>query len=321
MPQRSRNMQDQGFQASSPPETRFAWRAGYLTLLGSALILASRLAAYVLTGSVAVLSTVMDSFADLGMTAITLAALRYSLKPADHEHRYGHGKIEGVSALFQSALIAGASLFVLFEAVMRLAVPRSTDGLPDSPAAIGLLALATLLTAAMVAAQRYCLMRAPSLALEADSAHYAGDLLLNLGAIGILLAAQAGFPWWCDPLFALLAAAVLLRTACVLSIRALGMLLDRELPDAMRKQVARIVDSHRQVYGMHDLRTYRSGMRIFISFDMEVDPDMLFRQAHEIGREVENALLAEFPNAEILIHLDPRGDTRDSRHVVEGIHH
>ena len=121
--------------------------------------------------------------------------------------------------------------------------------------------------------------------------------------------------------FGLAIAAYIAHAAYSIGMEATDMLMDKEMPDEVRLQITRIVEGHNGVHGMHDLRTRRNGMQIHISFDIEVDPDITLRDAHEITRELEGLLLNEFPNADIIIHKDPKGDIYDARHRVQGIHH
>ncbi len=136
---------------------------------------------------------------------------------------------------------------------------------------------------------------------------------LDLGALDALLKSV-------DPAFAVLVAFYLALTVRRIAGKAVDMLLDRELSGDARERITKKVLSHKYVMGMHDLRTSKSGMKIFISFDIELDPSLLLYNAHEIVREVEFELLIDFPNAEILIHADPHGDTYDTRHSGE-VHH
>jgi ferrous-iron efflux pump FieF len=150
--------------------------------------------------------------------------------------------------------------------------------------------------------------------VEADQAHYSMDILVNIGVIGVLLGLRAGLPHWIDPVFGVAVVIYLGVMVTQIAGKGVDMLLDRELPGNAREVITSKVLSHPYVMGMHDLRTNKSGMRVFISFDIELDPSLLLYHAHEIVREVEHELLLDFPNAEILIHADPHGDTYDTRH-------
>lgn len=297
-----------------PPAALFAAGASLVTVV---VLIVIKLYAYIDNGSISVLASLIDSLVDSGVSLIMFMAIRLSLKPADSEHRHGHGKIEGLAALFQSAFIAGAGFFLFLESINRFTAYAPSEKF--GPAII-IMAVSAALSLGLTMVQTRSLKRAPSLALESDRAHYSMDVIINLGVIAVLLALNAGAPAWIDPAFGMAVVIYLAFTVKTIAGQGFDMLLDRELPGETREQITKKVLSHRHVLGMHDLRTYKSGMRVFMSFDMELDPSLLLYNAHEIVREVEHELLMEFPNAEILIHVDPHGDTYDTRHHVAGVH-
>ena len=120
---------------------------------------------------------------------------------------------------------------------------------------------------------------------------------------------------WLDPLCALAVAGLMANAAYKIAAKSFDMLMDKELSTEIRSKIIAITRSHPEVMGLHDLRTIQSGTRYLISLDIELDPSMLLWSAHEITREIEKAILAEYPQSEIMIHVDPYGDTEDSRHI------
>jgi ferrous-iron efflux pump FieF len=296
---------------------RMALIAGAASVATVLVLIVIKSFALIQTGSASILASLIDSVVDASVSIMTFLAIKISLKPADEDHRHGHGKVEGLAALFQAAFIAGAGFFLLLESAGRFTGPAATQ---ENDIAIAIMAVATILSVILVMVQNYSLKFAPSLAVEADRAHYSSDILMNVGVIGVLFGLQHGAPWWIDPAFAVLVAFYLALTVRRIAGKAVDMLLDRELSGDARERITKKVLSHKYVMGMHDLRTSKSGMKIFISFDIELDPSLLLYNAHEIVREVEFELLIDFPNAEILIHADPHGDTYDTRHSGE-VHH
>jgi len=287
--------------------------AGAASIATVAVLILIQLIAYLENGSASILAALIDSFVDAGVSIMTFMAINISLKPADSEHRYGHGKIEGLAALIQAAFVAAAGFFLLLQAASRLfAPPVSLE--QGSNLAIAVMVVSSVLSLILITIQKYSLNHAPSLAVEADKAHYSGDIVVSIGVICVLIAVRAGAPFWIDPLFAIFVAIYLGFTVKNIAANGLDMLLDRELPDTTREIITARVLDHPGVMGMHDLRTHKSGMRVFMSFDIELDPSLLLYHAHEIVRQVEHELLTQFPNAEILIHADPHGDTYDTRH-------
>lgn len=277
------------------------------------VMVCAKTVAYVYSDSAAVLSSLTDSLSDVGLSLMTLFSLRLSLKPADANHRQGHGKIEGVAALLQAAILIGSSVFLGLEAFNRLLNPQAMHAHLFT---LMLLGFSTLLTIIMVFVQRRTLKHKPSLALEADHAHYSSDIWINLAAVAVVAGDYMQVaPPWLDCVCTFFIASLLAHSASGIGKKAIDMLMDRELSPEIRARIIAIAQGTPDVLGIHDLRTNQSGFKMFFSFDMEVDPNMLLWSAHEIARAVEHNLVAEFPNAEILIHLDPAGDTADTRHI------
>ncbi|PZP56469.1 MAG: hypothetical protein DI586_03500 [Micavibrio aeruginosavorus] len=276
------------------------------------VLIFAKTVAYVFSGSASVLSSLVDSISDIGMSLMTWLSIRWSLKPADEDHRHGHGKIEGVSALFQAAVLTGSAVFLLFTAIDRFIEPQK---MTDHLYALMLMFLSVLMSLVMTYVQNQAQKETGSLALEADKAHYSTDVWMN-GAVMIVVFFDymKWAPMWLDTAATALIAALFAKTAYCIAVKALDMLMDREVEPETKARIFKIVTSPQEVKGVHDLRVTRSGMKMFVSFDMEVDANLLLWSAHEIAQEAEYRILKEFPNAEILIHLDPEGDTDDTRH-------
>lgn len=261
-----------------------------------------KVAAYWMTDSVALLSSLVDSLLDAAASLITLLAVRHALVPADAEHRFGHGKVEALAALLQAGLIIGSALFLLFEALPRLVDPQPIEA---SSVGIAVMLFSIITTFALTRFQAYVVRRTGSTAIAADALHYLADLLTNAGVIlAILLATQLGW-LLADPLIALAIAAYILWSAAQIGRQALDMLMDRELPETQRQQILQVASSHPAVLGVHDLKTRRSGKDIFIQLHLELDGSMRLYQAHTIADTVEAELQTYFPGAEVIIHQDP----------------
>lgn len=304
------NLPDSG---TKSPDHRphYALYAGGAAIVTVSLLIAAKTVAWFITDSASILASLTDSMIDAWVSGINLLAIRYSLKPADKEHRYGHGKVEGIAALFQAALITGAAVFLTLESIARLIDVREVESLD---VALGVMGFSMVLSILLVAVQKYSLRFAPSLAVEADQAHYATDIIVNGGTILALGIIALGGPHWLDSAFALIVVVYLVRTAWQIGFKGADMLMDRELPEDVRHKILSIIVASPHVGGVHDLRTRAIGMRTHISFDVELDPGLTLQAAHDATRQVEQALLAHFPQAEIMIHMDPAGDPADSRH-------
>lgn len=299
-------------------EKNHALHAGYAAVAVVMVLIAAKFFAYYASGSASILSSLLDSIMDSVISMSAVGSMIYAARPADEDHRWGHGKMEAVSALFQAAIILGAGAFLVFEAVNRLFLPT-----PIAQHALGIAVMmfSIVMSAGLVFIQRRALQRRGSLALEADSAHYGSDIIVNIGVILVLGAIAMGAPLWLDAVFAIGVAMLMAYLAKGIADKALNMLMDRELPEEERAQIIAVIEAHQGTLGWHDLRTHRNGETRVISFDMEADGDLSLRAAHNIAKEIEEAILGIFPNAEILIHIDPDDDIDDARHRVKGVHH
>lgn len=292
--------------ASEDPavRSRLMRRATYASVAVALVLVIAKLAAWIATGSVALLASLIDSLLDALASMVNLLAVRHALTPADREHRFGHGKAEALAGLGQAALIAGSALFLIVESVDRLFAPQP---LAESIGGIAAMALSILLTGALVLYQRHVVARTGSLAISADRLHYFGDLLTNLTVIVALALASREGLGWVDAAGALIVAGVILKSAYDIVRGALDHLMDRELADADRETIKAAVRRHPQAQAMHDLRTRQAGNQTFIQFHLELDPEMPLREAHRIADEIEAELMTLFPGAEVIIHQDPAG--------------
>lgn len=268
-----------------------------------ALIIA-KLIAWFLTGSVSLLSSLIDSLMDVAASLVNLVAVRHALTPPDREHRFGHGKAEPLAGLGQSAFITGSAVFLFIEAIDRLVAPRPIEA---GVVGIAVMAVSIVLTVGLVLFQGHVVRRTGSTAVDADSLHYRSDIIVNGAVIAaILLSDHLGWTW-ADPVFALAIAFYIVRGAYAIARNSLDLLMDREFAEADRARIREIVMTHPESRSMHDLRTRGSGMQPFIQFHLELDAHISLLRAHEISDEIERRVLAAFPGAEVIIHQDPAG--------------
>ena len=268
------------------------------------VLIVTKFAAWIMTDSVSLLSTLIDSFLDAAASILNLIAVHHALQPADREHRFGHGKAEPLASLAQSAFICGSAVFLLIEAGQRIAHPRE---IANTDIGYAVMVFSIVLTVILVGFQRYVVKKSGSVAIDADSLHYQTDVLINLGVmVSLFLSSSLGWQY-ADPLIAVLIAFYIVKGAWGIGNTALAILMDRELEDADRQKIRDIVMAHSEVKGLHDLRTRSSGINSFIQFHLELDGEMKLRDAHEISEQVELELMDAFPNAEVIIHEDPEG--------------
>jgi ferrous-iron efflux pump FieF len=290
--------------AMTPEAARLMRQATYASVTVAGILIAAKMAAWLATDSVSMLSTLLDSVLDAAASMVNLVAVRHALVPADREHRFGHGKAEPLAALGQSAFVAGSAALLIVEVVRRLWRPH-----PIENGDIGIVVMlgSIVVTAGLVMFQRHVVRKTGSLAISADRLHYVGDVLVNGGVLLALV--LTGLTGWTliDPIFGAVIAVYILHTAWRIARSSLDMLMDRELPDEDRQRIRALATGHPNVKALHELRTRASGPSIFIQFHLEMDGAMSLYEAHRVADQVEEKVLAVFPGAEIIIHQDPSG--------------
>jgi len=278
--------------------------ATYASAAVAGVLIGAKLTAYFFTDSVAMLSSLLDSTIDLIAALVNIYGVASALRPPDHEHRFGHGKAEPLSALAQAAFIAGSSVLLGYEALSRFYHPHEIENVNFG---YSVMMLAIILSGALVWFQHYVVRRTGSMAIGADRLHYIGDLAINLAVVAAFAMYQGTHITWFDPLFAIFIAGGLAYGAFHIAKHALNVLMDRELPDSDREKIQAIVRAQPAVRGIHDLRTRFDGERAFVEFHLELDESMTLKAAHKIGDAIMDSIRSSFPNADVLIHQDPEG--------------
>ena len=281
------------------------WAAVASIAMAVILIVLKSWAAYE-TDSTAMLGSLADSGLDLVASLVVLLGVRIAAQPADWDHRFGHGKAEALASLVQVILITISAIFIGFRAIQRLLAHAETA---DAELGIGVSLIAMILTAALITYQRHVVRRTGSLAIGTDRLHYSSDLLLNGSVIVALALDQYAGLTGADAVFGLLIALWLLWGAWNASSHALDQLMDREWPDELRERFLAAAREYPELAGLHDFRTRTSGTHHFAQFHVWVPAEWTVKEAHDRLDAVEEALQQRFPNTEILIHIDPEGQT------------
>jgi ferrous-iron efflux pump FieF len=253
------------------------------------------------TQSVSLLASLIDSTMDSAASLINFFAIRYAMAPADKEHRFGHGKAEALAGLAQALLILVSIGLLLTQTLGRLWNPLVVE---NTPIGISIMLVSMVLTGALVVFQWYVVKRTQSNAIKADSLHYTSDFLMNFGVIIALFLASIGYHE-ADPYFALSIGAFVVYSAWGIAQSAFHLLLDHELSDEQRHLITQLALTQPQVIGMHDLRSRQSGHMQFIQLHLELQEDMLLLEAHGVAEALEHRIMAVFPYADVIIHLDP----------------
>jgi len=276
--------------------------AAYASVFAGALLTIIKLIAFIFTGSVALLTSLIDSLIDVVASLINMVAVKQSLIPADKEHRFGHGKVESLAGLAQAAFICGSVIFILFESVSELVNPVKVE---HGVMGIGVMLISIVVTIVLVLFQRHVIRKTGSLTISADSLHYASDLWFNISVIiAIVLSYYFDFIL-ADPVIALGIAVYIIYNAWHIAMTCLDQLMDRELPDEDRENIRQIALAHSDVKDVHGLRSRSSGRDIFIQLHLEMDHKLDLETAHAIALDVEKKICAAYPQADVIIHQDP----------------
>lgn len=301
-------------QSAHPEEYAYlVKRAGHAAIIAASLLIIVKLIAWFMTGSSSILAALTDSLMDVTTSIINLFAIKIALQPADKEHRFGHGKAESLAGLAQAAFISGSSVFLMINGVSALV---NNNQINASSLGISVMLFSLIVTIALVLFQRYVVSKTNSMAIKADALHYRTDIVLN-GAV-LLAIVLASYGWnWADGVFAIAVSLYILQGAWEIGTQSVDALMDKQLPQEDQELIIKLAYKVKGVRGVHDLRTRSSGYIKFIQLHLELDDEQSLFAAHEKADELEFALEAKFPGADILIHLDPISVVPENKSIDE----
>lgn len=278
-------------------------RAAKLSIGTAVSLAAMKFAVGIFTGSMAVLSSAIDSMLDILMSGINFLAIRQAEQPADENHPYGHGKFETMATLVQSLVIGGSGVWILIESIRRLAAGAAPTGLRSG---IAVLALSVVCSWSI---SRYLVKVAKetdSSALKADSLHFSMDVYTNLALLAGVTAMVFFRLYWIDALLSMLVACYILYEALKLIRLSLKEVLDEQLPEPLRKQVESIIKQHcGKKYNFHNLRTRKAGSHKLIDFHLTVCKYLTVAEAHQLTDKLEHEIAQAVQGVDITIHVEP----------------
>ncbi|UST58233.1 cation diffusion facilitator family transporter [Pseudomonas moraviensis] len=287
---------------SSPEHARLLRLATRASVAVACTLIVAKAIAWWLSGSVSMLAGLTDSALDGVTSMLNLLAVHYALRPADDDHRYGHGKAESLAGMAQALFIGGSAVLIAFQAYQRLQTPESL-GAPWL--SIGVIVFSLLLTAALLMLQHRVIKQTGSNAVRADSLHYRSDLLLNGSILIALVLAGMGFAQL-DAWFGLGIAAYIFWSAIQIARESFSVLMDEELPTDVSQHMLELACSVPGVLGAHDLRTRISGNHWFVQLHLELPGELTLSVAHGISDQAAAAIHRAYPKAEVLVHADPQ---------------
>jgi ferrous-iron efflux pump FieF len=284
-------------------DTSLNLSAGAASVAVTLLLVALKLWALGETGALSIAASLADSALDLMISLAGLAALIYAARPADEDHAFGHSSAEDLAALGQSLFILASACVIAWAAAARLLSP-APDPLEAEAAGIAAMALSISVTLGLVFGQRRVASRTGSRVVRADSLHYLGDLLPNIGAILALWASSRYGLYQIDAVVALGAALMLAVGAASIFKGAWDALMDRRADPALIEGIADIARAWPGVKGFHDLKTRTAGARVFVNIHIELDGDQSLRGAHAIGAGLRRKIIETYPQTDVIVHKD-----------------
>ena len=284
-----------------------------MSLLAALAVLALKAGAWLLTGSVTLLSDAAESIVNVVAGVSVLLALRLAARGPDLEHPYGHQKAEYLSSVFEASLILLAGGAIAVAAAQRLWAPQPLENVALG---VSVALVATALNGAVAAYLLRAGRRLDSAALTTNGRHVLTDVWTSLGVVGgVVLVVISGWERL-DPLLALVIAAHVVREGVRILTANVSKLMDERLPADEEQVILDALSEHPRVLGFHRLRTRRSGRTRFAEVDLFVDPEMSVRAAHEVVAEVEAQVHARLGGLTITLHVEPHVEGRREGHVV-----
>lgn len=284
------------------------------SILVGIIVLAIKVAAYLMTGSIALYSDALESTVNIATAFAALIAVRLAAKPADKNHPYGHQKAEYFSAVIEGVMITVAALLILREAWIGVLDPKPLNA-PLAGLAVN--AIASIINAiwCYILISRGRLLRSP--ALQADGWHLLSDVVSSVGVtLGVLLAILTG--WYIlDPLLAALVAVNILISGWKILKSSMGGLMDEAVDDEILRQIRRVIALEASgALQAHDIKTRQAGNLTFIDFHLVVPGTLTVNEAHAICDRIEDALEAEVKDVEVSIHVEPEEKAKREGAVV-----
>ena len=287
---------------SSQEHSRLLRLATRASVAVASLLIVTKAIAWWLSGSVSMLAGLTDSLLDGVTSFLNLLAVHYALRPADDDHRYGHGKAESLAGMAQALFIAVSAVLIAIQAIERLKHPEPI-GAPWI--GIGVIVFSLVMTVALLVLQHRVVKATGSNAVRADSLHYRSDLLLNGSILVALVLASFGWPQL-DAWFGLGIAGYILWSAIQIARQSFSVLMDEELPADVSQNMLELACSVPGVLGAHDLRTRISGNIWYVQLHLELPGELTLSVAHDLSDRAAEAIERRYPQAEVLVHADPQ---------------
>ncbi|HET7443328.1 MAG TPA: cation diffusion facilitator family transporter [Solirubrobacterales bacterium] len=284
--------------------------AAGLSIASNTILIAIKLAAGALTGSIAIITEAVHSLIDLVASVIAYFSIRAADEPADAEHPYGHEKVENLAAAIEGMLILVGAGVIVYEATHQLVVGTTVERLGIGIAVMGFSVVANLGVSTVLSRQAKA---TESQALEGDAAHLRTDAMTSAGVLFGLLLVQITGDAAFDPITALVVAVAIVWAGFRILRRSSAVLVDEALPDAEMDRIEAAIAAARtpEVAGYHKLRARRAGSRRHIDLHVQYRSGTSLERAHELAHLMRDSIEGEIPQAEVLIHVEPETSFRE----------
>jgi cation diffusion facilitator family transporter len=284
--------------------------AAALSIASNSLLIALKLAAGAITGSIAILTEAIHSLIDLIASVIAFVSVRKADEPADAEHPYGHEKVESLAAAIEGMLILVGAGIIIYEATHRLVIGSEVSSLGIGIAVMGFSVVANLVVSTVLYRRAKAL---ESPALEGDAAHLRTDAMTSAGVlVGLGLVEVTGIAAF-DSITALVVAMAIVAAGLAIIRRSSGVLVDEVLPVAEMDRIedAIAVARTEEVAGYHKLRARRAGSRRHIDLHVQYRSGTSLELAHKLAHRMRDSIESTIPNSEVLIHVEPETSYRE----------
>lgn len=280
--------------------------AGLASVVVASTLVSLKLWALWATGALSIAASLADSAMDLLISLAGLAAIVYAARPADDDHAFGHTSVEDLTSLGQAVFVFGSGCAILWSAAHRLMAPEP-HALASEGLGVTIMLISAAITLALVAWQSRVARSTGNKVVAADMLHYVGDLMPTLGAV-LALFLSAHFGWGrVDSIVAIIAAIIMIRGAVSIGVNAWHALMDRSIPGSDLAELERITHGTPGVRAYHDLKTRSAGTAMFVQVHIELDGGQSLTEAHAIAAELKRRMIAAFPKADVIIHMDVFG--------------
>jgi ferrous-iron efflux pump FieF len=288
--------------------------ATYASVGTALIVIVAKIIGWLITDSLTIMASLIDSLLDIAASTINLIAVRYSLQPPDAKHRFGHEKAEDLAVFSQSIFFGCSAAFLMINAIKRIIEPKAIQ---ETGMGLIIMSFSLIITVLLISFQHYTVKRTQSTIIAADKLHYLTDLLSNGATLLALYLGELFATDYIDPLFAIAISLFIFRSSLELLKKAFRNLMDEEFDEEQRAQIIKIIKSNPKVIEFHDLKTRYSGNKPFIQFHLELDPKITLIEAHKIVSQLEKSLLKHMDNAELMIRLDPAGVACHPKHYLD----